>query len=65
MCEICHRTPCDPRCPNSEGPRVVFTCSNCDGDIHEGDDVWNINGEPWCEECIDNAHEHAEWEDEW
>jgi hypothetical protein len=44
---------------------VVFTCWNCGGEIHEGDDVYDINGEHWCEECIDNAHGYAELEDEW
>ena len=63
MCDICWSTPCNPRCPNAPEPPVVFTCWNCGAEIYAGDDVYEINGEHWCENCIDDAHSYAEVEE--
>lgn len=52
MCSICHATPCLPRCPNEEKPKVVHKCVCCQGDIVEGEEYYDINGEKFCEECI-------------
>lgn len=65
MCDMCLRWPCDPRCPNAPEPPVVFTCWNCGREIREGEDVYDINGEHWCQECIDDAHKYAELEDDY
>ena len=59
MCEICRTTPCDARCPNAPGPRMVFICSGCSGSIMEGDSYWDILGEQFCEDCIDKAKAEA------
>ena len=61
MCEICHRTPCHPRCPNADEPAVVCLCANCGDEIHEGDEVYNINDELWCENCVRDCHCTAEY----
>jgi hypothetical protein len=37
-------------------------CSGCDQDIYEGDYVYHIMGEQFCQRCIDNAREEAEYE---
>lgn len=64
MCEICLKAPCDPRCPNAPGPKPVFICSGCGNEIYDGDDYWNIMGEQFCENCIDDAKGTAEAVDE-
>lgn len=43
MCDICRHTPCDPRCPHAEPPRVVGTCSVCCGEICEGEEIFSLN----------------------
>lgn len=63
MCEICHRTPCDPRCPNASEPRVVGLCTNCGHEIYEGDDGYYVNDEWWCEECMNDCYRTAEADD--
>lgn len=55
MCDICMKSPCDPRCPNAPEPPVVFICSGCGDPIYDGDDYWDVMGEQWCEKCIDDA----------
>lgn len=65
MCDICLKSPCHPRCPNSLGPTPVFICSHCGHDILDGDRVWNVMGEQFCEECIDSFESVAEAEDEY
>ena len=59
MCEICHRSPCLPRCPNAEEP-VAAKCCNCGRDIYEGEDAFNINGDIYCEDCINDCKFTAE-----
>ena len=62
MCEECHMSICDSRCPNSPEPPQVFICSGCGEPIYEGDDYWDIFGEQWCTKCIDNARGVAEYD---
>lgn len=62
MCDICWRNPCDPRCPNAPDPRAVFVCSGCGHNILDGDRVWHILGEQFCERCVDRAEEVAEYD---
>lgn len=61
MCNICLQSPCDSRCPCAEQPKSVFVCSGCGQTIYEGDDYWDIFGEQFCEECIHNARNTAEY----
>ena len=64
MCEECWTNPCHPRCPNAPGPKLVFICSGCGGEILEGDDYWNILGEQFCARCIDRARGEAVYEED-
>jgi hypothetical protein len=62
MCDICHRVPCHPRCPNAPDPIPVFICSGCGQDIYEGEDVYHILGEQFCERCINESRQEAMYE---
>ena len=56
MCELCHRTPCDSRCPNAPEPPAVYTCKICGESIVAGEDYYEMDGEFYHEECFeDNA----------
>ena len=39
--------------------RAVFICSCCSHDIYEGEFVWHIMGEQYCNKCIRAAREAA------
>lgn len=62
MCEICLKVPCDSRCPNAPEPPHVYICSGCGESIYDGEDVWHIMGEQFCEICINNAREVAQYD---
>ena len=64
MCDICLQSPCHPRCPNAADPPAVFVCSGCGDDICDGDDYWDIMGEQFCENCVDNARGVAVYDPE-
>lgn len=55
MCNICHQSPCHPRCPNAPDPLTVFECSDCSHEIYEGETYWELLGEQHCAYCIDEA----------
>ena len=59
MCDVCYKSPCDPRCPHAPGPKSVFVCSGCGDNIYDGGHYWDIMGEQWCENCIDEAKKEA------
>lgn len=59
MCELCLKTPCDSRCPNAPDPPAVFICSGCGEKIYEGEIYWEILGEQFCENCIDESRKVA------
>lgn len=63
MCDICHRTPCHPRCPNSPPPPVVYFCCQCGNGIYEGEEFYAINDERWCEECVNDCRTTAEMDE--
>ena len=60
MCDICRQAPCHPRCPNAPDPIPVFICSGCDHDIYEGEDMYRLFGEQYCERCIEESAREAE-----
>lgn len=60
MCEICRRSPCHPRCPNAPDPIPVYLCAGFGHDIYEGELYWDVLGEQFCENCIDDARTEAE-----
>lgn len=55
MCEICHRCPCDPRCPNAPEPPTVYTCKHCGESIMEGDEYYELDGDYYHEDCFGDA----------
>ena len=60
MCSECLQTPCHPRCPNAPEPPIVCQCDNCGRDIRDGDDMYVIGSDRFCEECIDNGKTTAD-----
>lgn len=65
MCELCRQNPCDPRCPNAPEPAVVCLCCQCGREIYEGEDLYDIGDERWCESCVKGTRRTAEAPDEW
>lgn len=59
MCDFCRHNPCDPRCPYAPEPAVVYVCSGCGEDVHVGDTYYEIAGDIYCEECIEDAKKEA------
>lgn len=43
----------DKWCHNDKPP--IYICDLCGEAIYEGDVYYDINGEVWCEECIDSV----------
>ena len=64
MCKICHQHICPSACPNAPEPRAVYVCSECGGRILEGEYVWHIMGEQYCESCIDELRTEVEYFDD-
>ena len=62
MCDMCMRIPHDPRCPNAPEPPSVFVCSGCGDSIYDGDDYFEVMGEQWCTECMDDMRRIAEYD---
>lgn len=60
MCDICLKSPCDHRCPNAPDPAPVYVCDGCGSRICEGEFVWHIMEEVYCEDCIDSFRSIAE-----
>lgn len=60
MCDTCRQTPCHPQCPNAPEPTVAHECICCGRDIYEGEFYYNVDGEPWCEDCMQDCYGIAE-----
>lgn len=54
MCSECHQSPCSPRCPNAKESAYIHKCSRCGEKIYVGEDYADINGDFYCEPCIEN-----------
>lgn len=63
MCEVCGKFNCPSGCPNAPEPIAVFVCSGCGDDIYEGDDYYDIMGEQFCQDCIDDSRHTAMYEE--
>lgn len=56
MCDVCHATPCDPRCPNAPDPPAVYTCKYCGEPIVPGDEYMEVDGDYYhLEDCAGDA----------
>lgn len=54
MCEICHKSPCDRRCPNADEV-VACVCDECGCDIIKGEDCFYCDGSFYCEDCFEEV----------
>ena len=54
MCSICLHSPCLSGCPNAPDPTPVTYCRSCGEPIIPGDEYADIDGEAWCEGCLDD-----------
>ena len=59
MCEYCRMSKCPSSCPNHE-PTIAGHCVNCGREIYVGDEVYKIDNDMWCEDCISDCHYTAE-----
>lgn len=67
MCDVCGAGGffCTKNCPEQEtGPEVVCLCAQCGNEIYEGDDIYDINEEKWCEECVNGYRGTAELDED-
>ena len=56
MCDVCHMTPCHPRCPNAPDPPTVYTCKHCGEPIVVGDEFMEVDGDYYhLEACARDA----------
>lgn len=62
MCDICRVAPCHPLCPNAPDPPTVFICSGCGNNIYDGEDYWDIMGEQFCKNCIEDSRKEATYD---
>lgn len=46
-----------------EYPSPIGYCVECGKDIYSGEEIWEIRGEWYCEDCIDSFHTEAEGEE--
>lgn len=63
MCEICKQSPCPSGCPNADEPKSAKLCAWCDGELFVGDDIYKVNGEDICTDCIESCKTTIEEED--
>lgn len=63
MCDVCKQTPHHPRCPYAPDPPVVHECIKCGDYILEGEMYHDIDGEPWCTDCVTKTIKAAEKEE--
>ena len=67
MCNVCGRTPCSKKCPNSDVKRLYY-CDKCGTEIYEGDVFYQIEVEGYvtqllCEDCVTESKRYAESEE--
>lgn len=62
MCSECLQTPCHPRCPNYEPPKVSHYCSICNEGIYDEEEyIINEDNEYAHWECVDHARDLAKF----
>ncbi len=62
MCSECGMIPCHPCCPNAPEPQIVLYCCGCGAEIYEGEDYYDIDGTPACEDCVSRMKRTAQTE---
>ena len=62
MCDICHQSPCHPRCPNYETPKSSYYCSICgDPILNEEEYIMNDDGDFRHYECFRGMRDLLDW----
>lgn len=51
MCDVCHKEPCDIRCPNSSDKIHVDKCEKCNYQIPKWEGKYITPDGIFCEEC--------------
>lgn len=65
----CECVPDRPLSPPGDDRRKVYECNDCECSIMDGDGYYVVNGETYCDECVERNHHYAEshddyWEDD-
>lgn len=55
MCDICHKTHCDYRCPNAPDPATIYECAHCNEPIVAGDRYVYYDSNYYHEDCLPKA----------
>ena len=55
MCSVCRTYPCRSGCPNDYGWKKVGKCSLCDESIYVGEEIIDIDGDLYHNDCIEEA----------
>lgn len=63
MCNECHHSPHDTRCPNAPCEIAVCSCRMCGADLCHGDTVYDLDSDFYCENCIESCKTTIESED--
>ena len=61
MCELCRHNPCSAGCPNAPDDEAIYICDECEEGIYDGDAYYEIGGKIYCQNCVDYAHQTAEY----
>lgn len=62
-CEYCRQYPHHPRCPEAPPPPIYARCDSCGTKIYDGDEYYEIEGNNYCEACVQGSYKTAEVED--
>ncbi len=55
MCALCGQCPCNSRCPNAPDPTTVAICEFCKESIYEGEDMVELDGRYYHDECFEDC----------
>lgn len=64
MCEVCHKVPCDNRCPNAPEPPSVAQCVECGVYLYVGDECYKFGDDYYCTDCMSMAFHTCNVEDD-
>lgn len=62
MCEYCHQYICPSGCPNAResDPEIFARCDSCGTKIYDGEEYYELNGQYFCEDCVEEGRKIAE-----
>lgn len=59
MCDECLHSPCPPACPNFI-KECVCLCRECGREIYDGEIIYDLAGEIWCDDCVNECRTEAQ-----